>query len=236
MERLAAMAAEWRIKLSTEQLAQFAHYQALLLTWNERINLTAIREPEAIQERHFLNSLICATVMGDLNGRSLIDIGTGAGFPGLPLKLLYPHLRLTLVDSVGKKARFLETVVAALALTAVTVINERAEVLGQHPDHRERYDWAIARGVARLPTLAEYLLPLCRVGGYALAQKGKKAPAEAAAAANAVQQLGGDTPQLNAVQIGKGLPAEYLVVIAKVSPTPPRYPRRVGIPAKRPLT
>lgn len=235
MEQLARQAAAFGLRLTEAQLDQFTRYQALLLEWNERINLTAIREPVLIQQRHFLDSLTCATVTGDLNDRSLIDVGTGAGFPGLPLKILFPRLKLTLVESVQKKARFLEEVATTLGLAGVNVVAERAEVLGQQAAYRGQYDWAVARAVAELRTLVEYLLPFCRVGGCALAQKGENAAVEAAAASDAIAELGGATPELHALRLPGHRETHYLVVIEKVAETSARYPRRVGIPAKRPL-
>jgi len=235
MERLATQAAGFGLHLAATQLEQFAAYQALLLEWNKRINLTAIGEPALIQQRHFLDSLTCAMATGDLNNRLLIDIGAGAGFPGVPLKILYPRLWLTLVESVRKKARFLETVAAELGLADVNIITERAEVLGQQAAHRSQYDWAVARAVAEMRVLAEYLLPFCRVGGHMLAQKGRNAASETAAARGAIAELGGAEPQLRPVQLPDHSETHYLVVIEKVRETPARYPRRVGIPAKRPL-
>lgn len=229
------VARAWGLELSAGQLAQFSAYEALLLEWNERISLTAIRAPEEIRVRHFLDSLACATATGPLDGRALIDVGSGAGFPGLPLKILYPGLRLTLVDSVGKKARFLEMVAAELGLRDVTVLAERAETLGQDAAHRERYDWAVARAVAELRVLVELLLPLCRVGGAALAQKGESAAEEMRAATGAIAALGGGAPRLSPVQLPGVAETHYLVVIDKRRPTDPRYPRRAGIPHKRPL-
>lgn len=221
--------------LSPEQVEQFIHYQELLLAWNERMNLTAVRDPAEIRVRHFLDSLSCARVMGDLNGRSLIDVGTGAGFPGLPLKILFPTLRLTLVESVAKKGQFLQAVVDALSLKDVTILAERAELLGQLPQHRQQYDWATARAVAELRVLAEYLLPLCRVGGQMLAQKGDGVHQELQNAATALRLLGGGVPQLAEVTLPQREQPHYFVIIEKVEETPKKYPRRVGIPGKRPL-
>ncbi len=223
------------INLSAFQLEQFARYQSLLLDWNQRINLTAIREPAGIQMRHFLDSLTCAQITGNLNGRSLIDIGTGAGFPGLPLKLLYPELTLTLVESVRKKVQFLEVVVTELALEGVTIFTARAEELGQHPDHREQYDWATARAVANLRILVEFLLPFCHVGGAVLAQKGASAAAELAAAKKAIEILGGGAPHLDSILLPQQTSPHFFVVIPKIQPTPAKYPRHTGRPAKRPL-
>lgn len=236
MERLIQEAQVFGISLNQHQLEQFQGYQTLLLDWNTRVNLTAVRDPEEILIRHFLDSLTCATVTGDLNGRTLIDVGTGAGFPGLPLKILYPTLQLTLLDSVGKKTRFLQAVVDALNLSGVTILTDRAETIGQLPAHRERYDWAVARSVAELRVLVELLLPLCRVGGHALAQKGANAAAEIEAARYAITRLGGTTPQLSSVHLPAIEEAHHLVVIPKIRATDGRYPRRPGIPAKRPLS
>ncbi|GJM39841.1 MAG: ribosomal RNA small subunit methyltransferase G [Ardenticatenaceae bacterium] len=233
--QFAAWAREFGAKLTNEQVSQFVAYQALLLDWNERMNLTAVRDPENIRIRHFLDSLSCVQVTGDLNGRSLIDIGTGAGFPGLPLKILFPQLRLTLVESIGKKGQFLQAVVNELGLSEVVILTERAELLGQSPQHREQYDWAIARAVAELRTLAEYLLPLCKVGGTMLAQKGESAQKEVIDAQKAIQLLGGLKPQLTDLYLPDRDQPHYLIMIKKVGKTPGKYPRRVGMPSKRPL-
>ncbi len=224
------------LTLSQEQQQQFAHYLDLLLEWNMKLNLTAVREPADIQKRHFLDSLSCATVMGDLNSRAIIDVGTGAGFPGLPLKILYPDMRLTLVDSVAKKTTFLKTVVTELGLTNVAVVAERSEALGQMAVHREKYDWAVARGVAEMRVLAEYLLPLCRVGGHMLAQKGENVVAELETAVNAFEILGGNYLNHYPIQLPDHPLIHHLVVIEKVAQTPAKYPRRVGKPSKRPLS
>ncbi len=226
---------QWGLDLSSTQLKQFVQYQDMLLAWNQRLNLTAIREPDQVQIRHFLDSLSCSLVTGDLNGRSLIDVGTGAGFPGLPLKILYPDLRLTLVESVAKKCAFLQAVVNELSLKDVTIISERVEWVGRMAQHREQYDWAVARAVAELRVLLEYLLPLCCVGGNALAQKGDSAPEEIAAAQQAIASLGGREVTTRAVHLPHHERQHFLVVVSKGEVTPERYPRRPGIPAKRPL-
>lgn len=227
--------AVFNITLSPGQIRQFAQYQSLLLDWNQRLNLTAIREPRQIQQRHFLDALSCSLVTGDLNGRSLIDVGTGAGFPGLPLKILFPDLQLTLVESVAKKTRFLEAVVNELGLRDVVILAERAEKLGQDAAHRSQYDWATARAVAELRILLEYLLPLCRVGGCALAQKGESAAAEVVTAENALDLLGGTVRPLVPVNLPQRDETHYLVVVEKTAVTPDQYPRRIGVPAKKPL-
>jgi len=158
--------------LTDQQMAAFLCYADELRAWNRKMNLTAIEDPVDIRRKHFLDSLSCHLAMGDTSKAQVVDVGAGAGFPGLPLKLLFPEIHLTLIESVKKKAWFISHMVAVLKLQAVEVLTARAEEVGQDPAHRERYDWAVARAVAGLPTLVEYLLPLVRVGGRALAQKG----------------------------------------------------------------
>lgn len=223
------------IHLTAAQLAAFERYERELLEWNARINLTAIREPEQIRIKHFLDSLTCLCVMQSTPMDWVIDVGTGAGFPGIPLKILYPKMRLTLVESVGKKANFCRHVVETLGLEGVEVIHERVETIGQSPAHREKYDWALARAVAILPVLSEYLLPLVRVGGAMLAMKGESGPAEAHAAENATRILGGHLKKILPVTLPGVVEERYLVVVDKVAATPPGYPRRVGLPSKNPL-
>lgn len=222
--------------LDESALQSAEQYADLLAEWNDRISLTSITAPEEIRVKHFLDSLSCCLVMAGTPVERVIDVGTGGGFPGLPLKLLYPQMHLTLVDSVAKKTGFLSLVVQELGLEDVDVLTDRAELLGQSPAHRERYDWALARAVAGLPVLAEYLLPLTRVGGYMLAQKGETAHKELEEAQTAIDALGGKARPPLEVRL-PGIPEpRYLLVIEKAAPTPERYPRRVGIPAKRPIS
>jgi 16S rRNA (guanine527-N7)-methyltransferase len=222
------------LELTGEQLAAFQRFADELVRWNQEVNLTSITAPDDIQIRHFLDSLSILAVLPP-GPADVVDVGTGAGFPGLPLKIVRPELRLTLVEATGKKAAFCQMMVEQLGLTDVTVLNTRAEDLGQDSDHRERYDWALARAVAELPVLAEYLLPLARVGGHALAQKSASAPAEAQAAEAALAKLGGELEQLVPVTL-PGLPEpRCLVVLRKIAATPPAYPRRAGMPSKRPI-
>lgn len=241
MDNLRRFSAEFTLRngqpidLSQQQLEQFAIYQRLLIDWNSRINLTRIIEPDDIVIRHFLDSLTCATITGDLNQQTLIDVGTGAGFPGLPLKILFPEMRLTLADSVAKKTKFLQAVVDELSLPNVKIVADRAEALGQASQHREQYDWAVARAVARLPILAEYLLPLVNVGGNMLAQKGGTVVEESAESTNAIQLLGGASAQITPIQLPQREEKHYLVTIEKVKNSPAQYPRRAGKPSKKPL-
>jgi 16S rRNA (guanine527-N7)-methyltransferase len=223
------------LRLSPSQQSLLTLYERELLDWNTRFNLTAIRDPEEVHIKHFLDSLTCLLAMRDTPLARLIDVGTGAGFPGIPLKIILPKIQLTLVESVGKKAKFCRHVINILDLQGVDVIQQRAETIGQEPAHRERYDWAVARAVAILPVLAEYLLPLVRVGGSMLAMKGESGPAEAHSAEHATKVLGGHIRQLLPVTLPGVVEERYLIVIDKVAATPAAYPRKIGIPAKRPL-
>jgi len=224
------------IALSPRQLSAFERYEQELLEWNSKFNLTAIREPEGIRTKHFLDSLTCILAWRDHPPSSLIDVGTGAGFPGIPLKILQPSLQLTLLESIHKKAEFCKHITAALGLDKVEVLQARAEEAGQMPKQRERYDWAVARAVANLPILVEFLLPLVRIGGGVLAQKGASGPVEAQASEQAIRMLGGRLRQLVRVDLPGVAEERYLVVIDKIAATPGNYPRRVGMAARKPLT
>lgn len=223
------------IHLTGRQVVALMTYERELLAWNEKFNLTAIRDAEGIRTKHFLDSFSCVLAWRETPPRSLVDVGTGAGFPGLPLKILYPSMKLTLVESVGKKANFCRHVAGTLKLEAVEVIHARAEEVGQMPGQREAYDWAVARAVANLPVLVEYLLPLVRVGGAMLAQKGISGPAEAHKAERAMKLLGGSLRQLIPVTLPGVAEDRYLVIADKVAATPKNYPRRPGEPGKKPL-
>ena len=223
------------VRLSRSQLNALSLYERELVDWNKRFNLTAIRDPEEIHVKHFLDSLTCLLAFRETSLGRLVDIGTGAGLPGIPIKIIYPQMQLTLVESVGKKADFCRHVVNVLDLQGVEVVQERAETLGKNPAYHEQYDWAVARAVAILPVLAEYLLPLVRVGGSMLAMKGESGPAEAHSADHAMRVLGGHLRQLLPITLPGVAEERYLVVIDKIAATPNGYPRKVGRPAKHPL-
>jgi len=223
------------VTLSRRQLDAFAWYAAELATWNERLNLTAITDPASIEAKHFLDSLSCLLALKPRSGERMIDVGTGAGFPGLPIKIVLPWMPVTLVEATGKKAEFCRHVVDSLGLETVTVVHGRAEDVGHQPEHRQVYHWAVARSVAHLPVLAEYLMPLVRIGGRAIAQKGETGPAEAHAAEGGLRLLGGRVQQLIAVELPRIPETRYLVVMEKTAATPDEYPRRAGQPARRPL-
>ncbi len=223
------------IRLSHWQVEALLTYERELLEWNRQFNLTAVRDREGIRTKHFLDSFSCVLAWKDNPPRCLVDVGSGAGFPGIPLKILYPSMLLTIVESISKKTRFCAHVVEKLGLEKVEVLTARAEEVGQRESHRERFDWAVARAVANLPVLAEYLLPLIRVGGRMLAQKGANTLLEVHQAQRAFKILGGELRQLIPVELPGVVEERCLVVVDKVAATPPQYPRRVGVPNRKPL-
>ncbi len=229
-------AQQFNLCLTQAQLSAFERYSQELITWNERANLTRIVAPEEIAVKHFLDSLSVCLALPDLSAPlSVIDVGSGAGFPGLPLKIALPDIRLTLLESTGKKTAFLQHIVEVLGLTGVTVLTARAEKAGQEVTHREQYDVAVARAVSSLPVLAEYTLPLVKAGGRVIVQKGQSPAAEVKDASRALGILGGQVGQILPVTVPGLAAARHLVVIQKNKPTPEQYPRRPGLPAKRPL-
>lgn len=226
------------IHLNEGQVERFRKYRDLLREWNARINLTSIVDPAEVEIRHFLDSLTCSRGAPDLLARPgcrVIDVGSGAGLPGVPLKIVWPSIELTLLESRGKRAEFLVALVDELQLADVTIVSERAESVGQMPEHRERYDVALARALAELPVLLELCLPLVRPGGVLIAPRGGDLMAECRAAGAALAKLGGAWEPIVPVRL-PGIEGERGLVIArKIAPTPERYPRRPGMPAKRPL-
>lgn len=225
----------FNIHITGRQVMSLITYEKELLEWNQKFNLTAIRDVESIRTKHFLDSFSCVLAWKASPPNHLIDVGTGAGFPGLPLKILYPNMKLTLVESVGKKAMFCQHIVSVLGLANVEVIQARAEVLGQEESYREKYDWAVARAVANLNVLSEFLLPLVKMNGAMLAQKGENGPAEAQSAEHAMKLLGGKLRQVIPVNLPGVADERYLILVEKVAATPPKYPRKPGIPGKMPL-
>jgi 16S rRNA (guanine527-N7)-methyltransferase len=234
LDLLASGARDFDLDLSPAQLDQFSRYADLLVDWNLRFNLTSIVDPRGIVIKHFLDSLsiIRSIPPGPIK---LIDVGAGAGLPGIPIRLVRPDVALTLLEATRKKCDFLKAVIDDLQLTEVQVINMRAEEAGRLAEHREQYDIALARAVAEMPTLIEYLLPLVRVGGLALAQKSKEASNDVQRAERALTTLGGRVRAVAPISVPELNEARYLVVVEKIDRTPDKYPRRTGVPAKKPL-
>ncbi|HUS84298.1 MAG: 16S rRNA (guanine(527)-N(7))-methyltransferase RsmG [Anaerolineales bacterium] len=223
------------VNLTSHQIDAFQWYANELRSWNQRCNLTAITDPDEINIKHFVDSLSCLQVERFRPPGNVIDVGTGAGFPGIPLKIVYPQFRITLVESIGKKMEFCRHVIRSLDLDGIDIVQARAEHLGKNMAYRERYDWAIARAVAILPVLLEYLLPFIKLGGGAIVQKGETGPAEVHLAEKALSVLGGEIKQVLPVELPRVTETRYLIVVDKVACTPEKFPRKPGIPAKRPL-
>jgi 16S rRNA (guanine527-N7)-methyltransferase len=236
MEKLQADTKELiGITLSPFQISLLEEFQRELQDWNERFNLTAIHDPDKIHVKHFLDSFSSLLVMKNTPIQRIIDIGTGAGFPGIPLKILLPETEIVLVDSIGKKTDFCQHIVERLELENVQVIHDRVERLARKGEFREKFDWAVARAVSRLSTLAEYLLPFVKIGGKMLAMKGDQGPFEAHQANQAVSLLGGELQQVKKITLPGVTEDRFLITIGKKVTTPEKYPRRVGVPSKRPL-
>ncbi len=225
--------AELGITLDGEQIHLLMEYSALVMEWNERVNLTAIVAGEAFVVKHLIDSLTGAPFLGK-QGR-LVDIGSGAGFPGIPLKILYPELEIWLLESVKKKAEFLETAIGALELEGVNVICARAEELGQDSAFRETFDFAVTRAVSELAVIAEYALPLLKVKGVFVAYKGDNAGEELLHGEAAIATLGGAVEEVSKVKLPFLGDGRTLIKVVKHEPTPDKYPRRTGVPGKRPL-
>ena len=223
------------IILSEEQLGQFIRYYELLAEWNQKVNLTAITEYNEVMKKHFVDSLSLVKAYNVSEPCSLIDVGTGAGFPGLALKIAFPHLRVTLLDSLNKRILFLDTVIRELGLTGVEAIHGRAEDFAKPGKLREKYDLCVSRAVANLSSLCEYCLPFVKKQGLFIAYKSGNASQEIAEAQNAIGLLGGKWK----AQIEFTLPdsdiGRSLLVIEKESATPAKYPRKAGLPGKEPL-
>ncbi|MBN2388477.1 MAG: 16S rRNA (guanine(527)-N(7))-methyltransferase RsmG [Anaerolineales bacterium] len=236
VETLARLALDlFGIHLTGRQVLALLTYERELLTWNEQFNLTAIRDVQGVRIKHFLDSFSCVLAWKGCPPECLVDVGTGAGFPGLALKILYPAMQLTLVESISKKAAFCLHIVETLKLEKVTILSRRAEDVGQMPEHRQAYDWGVARAVAKMPALVEYVLPLVKVGGTMLAQKGSSGPAETNQAAGAIKVLGGRLAPPITIRLPGMNEERYLILIEKVTATPDDYPRKPGVPLKTPL-
>lgn len=226
---------EFNITLSDLQVQQFMTYYELLVEWNGFMNLTAITEYEEVLKKHFVDSLSLVKVCDLTKEISLIDIGTGAGFPGIPLKIAYPNLRVTLLDSLHKRVQFLNTVIEKLALTNIDTIHGRAEDFAKPDSLREQYDICVSRAVANLTTLSEYCIPFVKRGGVFVSYKAEKLLEEKQEAEKAISILGGSVEKQVQFTLPNSDICRNLFVIKKVKDSPKKFPRKAGLPAKEPL-
>lgn len=235
LSELARAAELYGVELTEEQMEQFGIYYRLLIEWNEKMNLTAITEPKEVAVKHMIDSLSAWDGTRMAERASLVDVGTGAGFPGLPLKIFRPKLHLTLLDSLHKRVTFLQTVVQEIGLSDVACIHARAEEAARNKAYREQFDIAVSRAVARLPILAEYCLPFVKKGGLFVALKGMRYQEEAEEAKRAVKLLGGAGAECVPVKLPELEDKRAVIYIKKTAATSKAYPRKAGTPEKKPI-
>ena len=224
---------DFNIKINDEQIKKFMNYMNLLLEWNEKINLTAITQPEEVKLKHFVDSLTVLKYINDDD--KVIDIGTGAGFPGIPLKIMNENTKITLLDSLNKRINFLNIVIETLNLRNIQAIHGRAEEIARNKLYREKYDVAVSRAVANLSTLTEYMLPFVKVGGKCICMKGANVNEELERAQNAIKELGGEIERVDNFYLSDNDNERNIIVIKKIKETNPKYPRKAGMPSKEPL-
>lgn len=229
--------ANYGFKLSSKQKEQFATYYNKLIEFNKKVNLTRITDKNEVYLKHFFDSITPLLEFSDLfkGEKSLCDVGAGAGFPSLPIKILCPDLSITIVDSLGKRLKFLDELVSDLSLDKVTLVHSRAEDAGQNKNLREKFDLVTGRAVARMSVLSEYCLPLAKVDGYLVALKGPKAQDELAEAKNAIEVLGGSVKEVKELTLPDTDDERTLIIVKKVKATPKKYPRQAGTPNRKPL-
>ena len=226
---------EFSIKLSEHQLHQFYQYFELLVEWNKVMNLTAITELEDVVTKHFVDSLSLVKAVSDLSDEKILDMGTGAGFPGIPLKIAFPELKITLLDSLNKRINFLNEVIGQLQLGEIQAVHGRAEDYGRDKLYREQYDYCVSRAVANLSTLSEYCMPYVKIGGAFIPYKSGKIEEELNQAKGAVKLLGGKIEEVVTFVLPKTDVERSFVIVRKTEGTSKKYPRKAGLPSKEPL-
>ena len=234
-DSFASLLAANGLTVDERQLEQFDRYFRLLVEWNERMNLTGITEREAVYEKHFYDSVALSFVTDMTTTQAIADIGSGAGFPSLPLKICYPHLKVTIVDSLNKRIQFLQHVAEELGMEGVTCVHGRAEDIARQKEHRDRYDLVTARAVARLAALNELCLPFARAGGVFAAMKGTDPTEEIEEAGRSLRELKGKVRRVVPMQLPLEKSERHVVLIDKLAATPRTYPRKAGTPVKQPL-
>lgn len=223
------------IHLEDYQIQQLLDYYEILIEWNQVMNLTAITEYEEVVAKHFIDSIASVKVYDLLEKKKVIDIGTGAGFPGIPLKIAFPQLEVVLLDSLNKRIKFLNEVIGKLGLTSITAIHGRAEDFAKQKEYRESFDLCVSRAVANLSTLSEYCLPYVKVGGNFISYKSGTIEGEVQEAKHAIKVLGGTIQDVVKFQLADTNMDRSFVVIKKEKRTPKMYPRKAGLPGKEPI-
>ena len=226
---------ELQITLTDEQLQAFLIYYEMLVEKNKVMNLTAITEYEDVVEKHFLDSLSLVKTVSLSGKRTVLDLGTGAGFPGIPLKIAFPKLHIVLMDSLNKRVRFLEEVIGRLELKNICAVHGRAEEMGRKPEYREHFDLCVSRAVANLASLSEYCIPFVKKEGFFVSYKSGEVEEELEQAEKAIKVLGGRLREVSKFQLPNTEMGRSLVVIEKVKSTPKAYPRKAGIPSREPI-
>ena len=221
------------LEFTEEQLDKFFKYMNLLLEWNEKINLTAITEPEEVILKHFIDSLTISKYIE--KNKTLADVGTGAGFPGIALKIYRDDIKITLVDSLNKRINFLNEVIKELNLKEIETVHSRIEDFGKDKKYREKFDYVTARAVANLSVLSEYLIPIAKINGQCICMKGSNVEEELNTSKNAIKILGGKIQKIEKFNLPKSDIERNVIIIKKIKNTPTRYPRKAGMPAKEPL-
>ena len=232
-ELMCSYGREIDIEFNDKQLSQFYEYMNLLLEWNEKINLTAITEPEEVILKHFIDSLTINKYIKE--NKTLADVGTGAGFPGIPLRIYRPDLNVTLVDSLNKRINFLNEVISKLELKDISTVHSRIEDFGKDKKYRENFDYVTARALANLTTLSEYLIPISKVGGKCICMKGNDVKEEIDNGKKAINILGGRIDRIDKFKLPNSDISRNVIIIDKIKNTPNKYPRKAGMPSKEPL-